>query len=66
MKETYYIWEDGLSHDYKGMLKTEYDRVIWNAHNILDFKRRDGWQSLEEVKEYCEKYFNVEVQIIKR
>lgn len=66
MKEVYYIWEDGLSHDFHGMLKTEYDRVIWNAHKILDFKRKDGWQSLEEVKEYCEKYFNVEVQIIKR
>lgn len=66
-KEIYYIWEDGLTHDFCGMLKKEYDRIIWNSHKIMKFERASGFESLDDVLAYVKAYFkNIEPQIIER
>lgn len=67
MKQIYYIWEDSLSHDFNGMLKSEYEKTIWNARKKQTFYRRDGFETIEMVIDYVKQYFqDVEPQIIKR
>lgn len=67
MKEIYYIWEDGLSHDFHGMLKSEYKKMIWDARKKQTFYRRDGFENIEMVVDYVKQYFkDVEPQIITR
>ncbi len=52
----YYIWEDSLSHDFHGMKKEDYDKVIWNARAKLTFSRADGFTSIDEVADYVRTY----------
>lgn len=59
MNETYYIWENSLSHDFHGMKKEDYEKVVWDAHKKLTFPRVTGFTSLDDVEEYVRKYSDV-------
>lgn len=59
----YYIWIDRLDGIIKGMLKEDYEKPIRDAHKVAKF---DRFESLEEVKEYINKYStDCKVEIIK-
>lgn len=67
MNEIFYVWENMLTHDFQGMLKSEYERAVWNAHKLITFYRSNGFDTIDDVIEYVKKYSqDVEPMIIHR
>lgn len=57
MNEIFYVWENMLTHDFQGMLKSEYERAIWNADKLITFYRSNGFDTIDVVIEYIKEYF---------
>lgn len=67
MNEIFYVWENMLTHDFQGMLKSEYERAVWNAHKLITFYRSNGFDTIDSVIEYIKKYSpDVNPVILKR
>lgn len=67
MKRIFYVWENRLTHDFQGMLKSEYERAIWNANKLVTFAKSNGFETIDDVIEYVKKYSqDVEPMIIHR